>query len=193
MNSPIIRTDHDYEYPLYAAVSLYLSDRFKREHGIVTNPEKYFVDETWRYNSGEPLGPFSRPDFVSVTLHALRYLNSPSLELHAFQVKRYQPDVRHAITGALEAAYYKRWAHYSYLVMHYPFEERETGAFYDVVNECFRGRIGFIIFDDADHIDSFHMYLRPEFDMPYPPLTERFIANRITEGGRSQIDGWHAA
>jgi hypothetical protein len=193
MTAPVVGTDHEYEYPLYGGVSLYLSDRFTREHGITIDRGRYFVDDAWRYNSGDALGPFSRPDFVGVTMHRLRYQATSIVELHAFQVKRYRPDIKHALTGALEAAYYQKWAHYSYLVMHYPSEEREKASYHDVVNECTKSGVGLIVFDDADHMDSFHMYLRPVVSNPYPPNTERFIANRVTEGGRLKIDGWHAS
>jgi hypothetical protein len=191
MNIPVSGTDHTYEAPLYAAVSLYLTDKFTREHGIVLDRERYFVDDTWRYASGDTLGPFSRPDFVGVTLHKLHYMATAIIELHAFQVKRYLPDPKHLLVGSMEAAYYKKWAHYSYLVLHLPFDERDKSTFHDVVNECTNGGVGLIVFDDADYMDSFHMYLRPVVGAPYPPDTERFICNRITEGGRAKIDRWH--
>jgi hypothetical protein len=75
--------------------------------------------------------------------------------------------------------------------MHYPYDDREKANFQDVVNECTKSGVGFIVFDHADHMDSFHMYLRPAVSNPYPPNAERFIANRVTEGGRLVLDGWH--
>ena len=193
MQPSIAGTDHEYEFPLYGGVNLYLTDRFTREHGITIDRDRYFVDESWRYNNGDALGPFSRPDFIGVTMHQLRYQATSIVELHSFQVKRYRPEMKHALTGALEAGYYQKWAHYSYLVMHYPSDEREKAPFHDVVNECTKNGVGFIVFDHADHMESFHMYLRPVVSNPYPPNTERFIANRVTEGGRIIIDGWHSA
>ncbi|MBY0558521.1 hypothetical protein [Hyphomicrobium sp.] len=193
MHPTLAGTDHEYEYPLYGGVNLYLSDRFTREHGITVDRDRYFVDESWRYNSGDALGPFSRPDFIGITMHRLKYLNTSILELHAFQVKRFRTDVKNSLIGALEASYYQKWAHYSYLVMHYPSDEREKASFYDVVAECTKHGVGFVVFDHADHLDSFHVYLRPVVSNPYGPNTERFIVNRVTEGGRQVIEGWHRA
>ncbi|MEI7804204.1 MAG: hypothetical protein WCI56_02635 [Hyphomicrobiales bacterium] len=169
------------EARLMASLKIYLEGPFRK--GLELPPDGIcLVQDTSAM--GPVRGRWARPDFILIAARRFKFIPSPQLDVHSFELK--------TETGADDLAVYEalaqtRFTHFGYLVWHLPDQSKAETRLDEIEKQCEEHGIGLIRMRDPNDPNACEILLDPVRKATLAATVDDFLELRLTDAQRKDI------
>lgn len=182
MPPAIAPADRWTEAQLMNSLQDYLTSQFRKELELPSDAACIVQNTSMM---GPIRGRWARPDFIFVAARRFKFIPSPQLDVHSFELK--------AEMGVNDLAVYEalaqtRFTHFGHLVWHLPAGSKAEGRLLEIETQCEEHGIGLIRILDPLDVSRSEILLDPVRKDTLAATVDDFLELRLTDQQRKLIE-----
>ncbi|HVX98769.1 MAG TPA: hypothetical protein VHA55_03135 [Pseudorhodoplanes sp.] len=169
------------EAALMPRLQRYLDGPFRRNLELPEGSACIIQDTS---TMGPVRGRWARPDFILIAARRFKYVPTPQLDVHSFELKNERGVDDLAVYEALAQT---RFTHFGHLVWHLPSESKSETRLLEIEKQCEQHGIGLIRIREPEDPSSFEVLLDPVRKETAPGIVDDFLDLRLNASQREDV------